>query len=181
MSHDEEAYSWIDTQMASSTQLHSNTEGEDLVRITSNGSTINSAGSSQNAIVPTEVQPLDGSSVLRTALSDTPEQRGHSTAVSVPLGADLDHTAAEASDPTGAATLSPESSVHEEEDDDNNSGDQESGEEDDDPFWARLLEDKSEASGEELKEIEQREKARVAFSADDRKWRYTLGAHDDDG
>ena len=180
MSFDEDAYSMIDTQMSSSNQPHSNTEGEDLIRITSNGSTINSAGSSQNVATPTEVQPSDGLSVLRTASSHTSGQFGYSATLSAPFTAELDHTAAETSGQPGPPTMSPESSVHEEEDEDN-SGDQDSGEDDDDPFWAKFEEDESEASGEQVKEIEIREKARELVSAEDRKWRYIPGAQDDDG
>lgn len=76
--------------------------------------------------------------------------------------------------------MSPGSSVHEEEDDDN-SGDQESGEEEDDPFWARFEEDQSEASGEQLRDIERREIARDFVSAEDRRWSYNRGARDDGG
>ena len=166
--------------MSSSTQPHSNIEGEDLVRITSNGSTINSAGSSQNVATSTEVQPSDSSSALRNASSHTPGQLGYSATPSAPFGAELDHTAVESSGQPGPPTMSPGSSVHEEEDDDN-SGDQDSGEEDDDPFWARFDEDHSEPSGEQLREIENREIAREQVSAEDRKWRYSPGARDDDG
>lgn len=190
--HNEDAHYFLDTQMSSSTQPHHNIEGEDLVRITSGGSTINPAGSSQEALTTTDLQPPYSPYVLRTTSPHTPHQNGHSVAasapfgaesgqliaVSVPFGADMDHTVVEDSGPAGPATMSPESSVHEEEDDDN-SGDQESGDEDDDPFWAKFEEDKSEASGEELKEIENRERAREAVSAEDRKWSTDPGAQDD--
>lgn len=168
--------------MSSSTQPHANVEGENLVRITSNGSTINSAGSSREVFTTADLQPPYSPDELRTASSHTPDQGGHSVALSAPFGAEsgqsiavsapfgavLNHTVVEDSGLAGPATMSPESSVHEEEDDDN-SADQESGDEDDDPFWGKFEEDKSEASGEELKEIENRERARESVSAADRK------------
>ena len=162
--------------MPSLTQPHLNTEREDLVRIASNGSTIDSAGSSQHVATPIGGQPPDVSSALRTESSHTSEQRESSTTASAP---NLDRTAAEASGQAGPPTMSPGSSVHEEEDDDN-SGDQESGEEEDDPYWARFEEDQSEASGEQLRDIERREKARDFVSAEDRRWSYNLDAQEDD-